>query len=193
MKRLISIVAAVLVCTLVPAQSRHQFTFSMGVPAGGFSELDAYYDSSTSPDNTLSSLYENHSSASGNACLEAGYGYAVKPWLLVGLNAGVGFFETTTFRGYAYSQNESYSGYAYRISLMPMVKLEWLDVKWFHLFTQLALGACIKTGADNSVSLSPAGQFSPLTIAVGKDAFRFYAGYSLGTEYLFRIGISYNL
>lgn len=143
---------------------------------------------------------ENYSEAIGLQ-----YAYQPFRWFEFGV---VGCFDRFTMNAHPYidSTYNSFSekaiadaSYNY-LTIMPIVKLNWFDTKFFGMYSKFAYGLSVEKFVVNNWSdkttsnekqFGPGYQVSPICLQVGAPNFRFFLEGGLGFQGLINIGFKY--
>lgn len=125
------------------------------------------------------------------------YDYRIKKWFDLGLTLSYYSEYSSSFR-WSY-RDEAWSlvgrNRAHAITVMPAARFTWVNTRWVRMYSTLGLGATIECGDpghgdDSYRDVSPAFQFTPIGIAVGRSLFGF-AEIGCGAQGCFLLGIGY--
>lgn len=192
MKRIIALLAALLLTAAVSAQENH-FRIGIGgypwVPSilvngiGAYPEIDWSYPTSLG---TLFVEYEGGTYTTGNICAE--YAWDFKNRFTVSVSASTDVIWTTLRDAVTAKRTDTKTGAL--VSIMTKARYSWVSRKVVKMYCSASIGI-IAGYADREAVALPGIQLTPIGIEVGKKVFGF-AEAGIGTSYAGgMVGIGY--
>lgn len=189
------------VIVTVHSQEKRSFLeLSIGGPTGGSAMLDLKYNNPNSYQTTLKNLYDDDVRYDKFTIFGAQYNYSLTDWLNVGAEAGWGVIWVETQPGLAYrhdfrDDSQSQTLFQHYISLMPTATF------WYKkanngkggIYARLYAGTYLSIGDYQPTTLNFAYQISPLGIYLGDDSLYIFGEVGVGTYYIVKFGIGFNL
>lgn len=193
MKKIVTILAAVLLTAAAASSQENHFRIGIGgyplVPSLMINGIGAYPDDYYPYPPALGSIYNDYEGVSyttGNIYGE--YAWNIKKWFTTSVSASTDIIWTNRHDALTGARVDTQS--AALVHIMGKAQFNWVSREIVRMYSSVSLGFITSFGA-HSFGISPGIQFTPVGIEVGKKIFGFgEAGF--GTTYVGgMVGIGY--